>query len=219
MAMLKRYRRAEEELLNALSDTVRREPDESPLGACPSRRVLRRFVTGRFWSQTERDALLTHLAGCNRCIRVMAGMRQRRVLLQRVLVGCSVLFVAAGLWIWANQHRSLETGTGVVTLDLRVAAPTRGQELPSPLRIKMPTNTGRLRIILPVGSEGSYDAQVLDADMKGPPVARSSGNTQIEEEGVVLNLAVKLSTLRPGNYSLALRRDHREWEYYGLTLE
>jgi len=115
------------------------------------------------------------------------------------------------------QHPS-QVLSGVATVDLRLISPTRGQ-VPGPQTATVRKTTGGLRVVLPVGSEGNYEVEILGQDIQPTPLLRSSGSTRLEGHDVVLNLPVNLSNLKSGKYLLALRRDSSEWEYYSVILE
>ena len=79
---------------------------------------------------------------------------------------------------------------------------------------------GRIRIVLPVGGEGDYKAEILALGAPtADPLVRTSAIAHIEDHLAVLNLPIKLSNLKPGSYSLALQHDDSGWEYYRIVVE
>jgi hypothetical protein len=216
MSPLKQYRVAERELIEALSSVTRKDEPVHKLGDCPTAADLRRFAAGKC-KQGQRDQILAHLSSCDRCITVVAELRERRVLIR---IASLVLAVAAVLAIavWAMQERSSPASSLVATLDLRLSSPTRGGENDGTASATVPRKANRLRIILPIGSEGKYDCQILRWEQSAP-LLRTSGEALLENHDVVLNLSVKLRNLPPGRYSLALRRASSEWMYYKLVVE
>jgi hypothetical protein len=202
--------------MEALSSITRKDEPVHKLGDCPTAADLRRFAAGKC-KQGQRDQILAHLSSCDRCITVVAELRERRVLIR---IASLVLAVAAVLAIavWAMQERSSPASSLVATLDLRLSSPTRGGENDGTASATVPRKANRLRIILPIGSEGKYDCQILRWEQSAP-LLRTSGEALLENHDVVLNLSVKLRNLPPGRYSLALRRASSEWMYYKLVVE
>jgi hypothetical protein len=216
MSPLKQYRVAERELIEALSSVTRKDEPVHKLGDCPTAADLRRFAAGKC-KQGQRDQILAHLSSCDRCITVVAELRERRVLIRRASLVLAVAAVLA-IAVWAMLDRSSPASSVVATVALRLASPTRGGENDGTASATVPRKANRLRIILPIGSEGKYDCQILRWEQSAP-LLRTSGEALLENHDVVLNLSVKLRNLPPGRYSLALRRASSEWMYYKLVVE
>src|SRR5882672_9099490 len=232
MAPLRHHSKAELELLEALSDVVRQEPDGRPVGNCPNVADLERFAVGKYGTAPNQlDELLNHLAVCDRCIDFLTQFRKRQELIRRsqelirkrrelrrttalALASVAVLVIA----LWASLQHSSRVLVGVATIDLRLISPTRGQ-VPGPQTATVRKATDGLRIVLPVGSEGNYEMAILAVDAKSTALLRSSGSTKLEGHDVVLDLPANLMHLKSAKYLLTLRRDGSEWEYYSLTLE
>jgi len=217
MSPLRQYRVAEQELMEALSSVMLKDGRLQKLGDCPTVADLRRFATGKC-NQAQRDQMLAHLGACDRCITLLREMRQRGILIRRtslVLAVAAVLAVA----VWARLDRSSSISNAVATVDLRLVSPTRGIETNNGANaVTTRRRAGRLRIILPIGSEGKYECQIVRTG-QSVPLLRASGEALLENHDVVLNLPVELGSLTPGRYSLALQRDGSEWVYYPLILE
>jgi hypothetical protein len=216
MSRLKQYRVAERELTEAVSSVARKNGPGNQIGACPTVLDLRRFATGDC-NQVQREELLNHLSSCNRCITLMRRMRERRVLTRRaslVLAVAAVLAVA----LWAKLDRSSPASSVVAMIDLRLASPTRGIDNEHSAAATARRNASRLRIILPIGSEGKYECQILGKG-QNEPLLRASGEALLENQDVVLNVSLKPRRLTLGRYSLALRREGSEWVYYKLIVE
>jgi hypothetical protein len=187
------------------------------MGDCPTVADLRRLATGKC-NQKQRDEIVAHLGSCDRCITIMRQMRERGILIRRTSVVLSVAAVLA-VAIWVRLDRPSSISKAVATIDLRLASPTRGIENDNGAdAVTVRRNAGRLRIILPIGSEGKYECQIV---RPGQSVAlmRASGEASLENHEVVLNLPIELGSVTAGRYSLALRREGSEWVYYPLILK
>jgi hypothetical protein len=216
VSALRQHRVAEQELMEALSSVIRTDGPVHKLGDCPTIDDLRRFAMGKC-NEAQREEMLAHLGACNRCITLLRQMRERGILIRRtslVLAVAAVLAVA----VWARLDRS-SISNAVATVDLSLSSPTRGVESNTGANAaSAPRQAGRLRIILPIGSEGKYECQILRTG-QSVPLLRSSGEALLENHDVVLNVPVEMGSLTPGHYSLALRREGSEWVYYPLILE
>jgi hypothetical protein len=230
----------ETELMRALSEisghdvnrgTPHLSPDQlgafedgthSQVGPCPSPADLRRFAAGKYGATpAQRDDVLAHLGTCDRCIDFMARLRKRRVLLRSAeLAIASAIVVAAILWIWTSRHHLPQNVNGVAIVDLRLLTPTRGTEPPPvPVAPIIRRSAGRLRIILPVGSEGKYEVRIVARERQGDSALNTSRRTDLENREVVLDVPVNFGGLTPGSYLLALRHNDVDWEYYPLIIE
>lgn len=219
MPLLRQYRVAEQELMEALSSVTRKVGPVQKHSDCPAVPDLRRFATGRC-DPVQRDQLLAHLGTCDRCISVLREMRERSIVIRRAsLVLAVAAAVVLAVALWATLNRSSSSSSVVATVDLRLVSPTRGIENnTSASAVTAGRKAGRLRIILPIGGESKYECQILrPGDTR--PLLRSAGEALLENHNVVLNLHVKLGKLTPGRYLLALRREDSEWVYYPLILD
>jgi hypothetical protein len=219
MSPWRQYRGTEQELMQALSSVTRKEWPVQKRGICPAVPDLRRFATGRC-NPVQRDQLLAHLGTCDRCIGVLRKMHERSILIRRASLVLTVAAAAVlAVALWATLNRSSSSSSVIATVDLRLVSPTRGVENNnSAAAVPAGRNAGRLRIILPIGSEGKYECQILHAP-QSVSLLRASGEAHLENHDVVLDLPVKLGKLAPGRYLLALRRASSEWVYYKLFLE
>jgi hypothetical protein len=217
MSPLRQYRVAEQELMEALSSVTRKDGPVQKLGNCPTVADLRRFATGKC-NPVQRDKLLAHLGTCERCLTVLREMRERGILVRRTSLALAVAAVLA-VAVWATLDRSSSVSSAVATVDLRLASPTRGIENnDGAAAVIAPRKAGWLRIILPIGGEGKYESQILRRG-QNVPMLFTSGEAHLENHDVVLDLPINLSSLTPGRYSLALRREGSEWVYYKFILE
>jgi hypothetical protein len=201
----------------ALSSVTRKDGPCHKLSDCPTVADLRRFATGKC-NQKQRDEIVAHLGSCDRCITVMRQLRGRDILIRRASLVLAVAVVLA-LALWVGLQRYSSSSSAVATVDLRVVSRTRGIDSNNGGdAVSAQHRAARLRIILPIGSEGKYDCQIL-----GPghtrPLLLASGEALLENHDVVLTLPVKLNGLMPGPYSLALRRESSEWVYYKLAVK
>ena len=225
MAPLRHHNAAELEVLEALSEVVRQEPDDRSVGNCPNVTDLERFAVGKYGTAPNQlDELVNHLAECDRCIDFLTQFRKRQELIRKrrelrrttaLALASTVVLVIA---VWASLQHASRVLVGVATVDLRLISPTRGQ-IPGPQTATVRKATDGLRIVLPVGSEGNYEMAILALDAKSTALLRSSGSTKLEGHDVVLDLPANLMHLKSAKYLLTLRRDGYEWEYYFLTLE
>jgi hypothetical protein len=178
MAALRKSRTAEQELMEAVSNVARRNGRTPHAAHCPSVAELCRFVAGKCEGSQERENLLAHLGSCERCIRLLKQIRQRRILIRRTafaLATAAAIIIA--LWVSFERPGPGQVSGVVATVDLRVISPTRGTENPNGAgAVKVRGDAAQLRIILPPGSEGRYDGQIMrrEGDM---PLLESSGTT------------------------------------------
>jgi hypothetical protein len=216
MVSLRKFRLAEQELMEVLAD-VRKDGSSGQSGDCPTVGDLRRFVAGKC-DQAQREELLAHLGSCDTCMTLLRQMRARGILIRRtslVLAVASVLAIA----VWVALDRSSSSSSVVTTVDLRLISPARGVDNNNGGdAVTARRKAGRLRIILPIGGEGKYECQILRT-AQSVPLLHASGDALLEIHDVVLNLQIELHNLKPGRYSLALRREGSEWVYYTLILE
>jgi hypothetical protein len=217
MAHQQQYRALEKELIQALSDNAVNAHDHG-LHDCPTPGDLRRFEAGKYGdSQKERDAVMSHLAVCDRCVDFMMRLKRRRVWRTRaalVLASAAAIFLA----VWTSSQHPAATSS-VAIIDLRLSSPTRGTEnAVGADAAKVRRDANRLRVILPPGSEGSYEFELLGYK-RSMAVLRGAAQTTVEKDQVILNLTASLAHLTQGKYSLALRHGDSDWEYYSVTIE
>jgi hypothetical protein len=217
MAHQQEYRALEKELIQALSDNAVNAHDPG-LHDCPTPGELRRFEAGKYGhNQEERDALMSHLAVCDRCVDFMMRLKRRRVWRTRAaLVLASAAAILVAVWM-SSQHPAATFSVAII--DLRLISPTRGTEnAVGAVAAKVRRDANRLRVILPPGSEGSYEFELLGYE-RSMAVLRGAAQTTVEKDQVILNLTASLARLTPGKYSLALRHGDSDWEYYSVTIE
>src|SRR5438552_8951580 len=117
----------------------------------------------------------------------MARIQQRRWIIRTAgAIASAVVFITTATWLWVNQHRALPDLNRVATVDLRLISPTRGQ-VAGPRTATVHKATSGVRIVLPVGSEGNYEMEILGEGTRSTFV-RSSGSTRLESQDLVLSL-------------------------------
>ena len=211
-----RYRAAERELMVVLSTSLQGEQSGSNSGECPSRKELQRFAAGKS-NAVQCDELLIHLASCDPCINSMTRIRRQRFMLTIARSFLSVIVISAAIWFWRSQQSVSPDLNRVAYLDLRNVSPTRSQ-ITGAQTAMIPKVSGGIRIVLPIGSEGNYEGEILGEN--GQSIfLRASANTSLDGQAVVLTLRLNFANLKNGKYLLALRRRDSKWEYYSLTLD
>jgi hypothetical protein len=216
---LRQYDALEKELMRALPGNPVNASDQA-LGGCPSPADLRRFEAGKYGHhQEERDAIMAHLAGCDRCLAEVVQSKRRRVRMRRA--GLVLAFAAAVLIVVSiSLQRPAAISNGLATIDLRLSSPARGlEQVEDQGAIKICRNVSHLQLIMLPGSEGSYEFQLL-GDKQTGLVSHGAGEATVENDKVILNLDTRVAPrLTPGKYKLALRRNSSDWEYYRLVVE
>jgi len=85
----------------------------------------------------------------------------------------------------------------------------------APLEISRTTK--HLVLDLPIGSkEGSYDVGLLNDT--GDQLLRATGMAELHDHVIGLRVDVELSSIRPGEYSLAVRQAGLEWTRYPIRV-
>ena len=218
MAQQEQYSTLEKELIQGLLDSPADGCNQGFVGNCPSPSDLRQFEAGKYGhNQEERDALMSHLAVCDRCVDFMMRLKQRRVWRTRaaLVLACAAAILMA---VWTGSQRPA-TSSGVAIIDLRLSSPTRGTEnAVGAVAATVHRDTNRLRVILPPGSEGSYEFELRGYE-RSVAVFRGAAQTTVEKDQFILNITANLARLTPGKYSFALRRGDSPWEYYSVAIE
>jgi hypothetical protein len=73
-------------------------------------------------------------------------------------------------------------------------------------------------LVLPIGSEGYYECEIHPTG-KGSALLKASGEAVLKNQDVVLNVNFNSKSLRPGKYTIALRRSGSEWVYYSAEFK
>lgn len=229
MVRLRQTGSAEQELIEAergvLGEQARRG---RPVSGCPSDAALWRFAAGHEKDEETRERILIHLAACSRCVQFMAEIREQKIarpgvrssyVRESIMATAALVIVAVGVWVWNGRHREVQSSEQLAIVDLRLISPTRGDHpVPGPAA-KVPRQAGRLRLILPVGSEGSYEAGIFRQPGQGTPLLHASGHTNLEDHDVVLVLQLRLTTLQAGRYWLGFHQVGSDWAFFPLSVE
>jgi hypothetical protein len=213
MAAPKQFRQAELELAAALTDRDPKLEGRTYSADCPSAEELGRFIAGK---HSRPEAILAHLGTCARCAQLLGPRRVRRVTTQRLALAFASI-AAIALLGWLVLVRPARVPSGVSIIDLRPLAATRGVDSPAEAAASVLRKNGTTRIVLPIGSEGSYTCEVLEVNRS--PLAETAGNTSLEDDKVALDLPIDLGKLKSGRYILMLQRDGTERTYYNLDLK
>jgi hypothetical protein len=147
----------------------------------------------------------------------MMQLKRRRVWRTRaaLVLACAAAILVA---VWTSSQHPAATSS-VAIIDLRLSSPTRGTEnAVGAVAATVHRDTNRLRVILPPGSEGSYEFELLGYE-QSTAVLRGAAQTTVEKDQVILNLTASLAHLTPGKYSFALRHGDSPWEYYSVAIE
>jgi hypothetical protein len=229
MATLRQDGEAERELMQAERAVLEEQAKRGPVGDCPSAAVLQRFAAGREDREEIHEEILAHLAACSRCVQFMAELRRQKVTrsgarraytVRSALALAAGIIVAVSIWVWSRKHHEFQVSNQVATIDLRQMSPTRGGSPNPPVTaVKVPRQAGQLRLILPVGSEGTYEAGLFRRVAQGAPLLRDSGHTNLEDHDVVLVLKLRLAGLDPGRYWLGLRQGNSDWAFFPLSVD
>ena len=209
---------AEDELMHALSAVMSTDALPAAKEECPSANELSLFERGKS-DPDGRERLVAHLSACDLCIGFLKTRRRRRSLVKET----GLAFAAAAVLVFAlvlGFRAPIQTPTKIATVDLRPLFPTRGVETAT-TAAKIPAISEKvtgLRLILPAGTEGKYECEILSA-RKDAVLTHVSGETSFQDHQVVLDFPISSSSFRGGDYFLALRKDGDSWAYYPLTLK
>lgn len=203
---------------------------------CPPRDVL--MALSRHELSID-DPVHEHLLECSPCYQEMRVLLQQATAQPQVAArarrwwpaaaAAAVLAAVAGAWFFfaANQAGAPpdETAAAVQTaglrteLDLRKYTVARSEQGPGERPpLSLPRGQLNLTILLPVGSEpGGYEVQVLDSGLRSR--ASAASEAEIRNFVTTLQVTIDLSSLSPGAYQLAVRRQGDEWQLFPAKVE
>ena len=199
-----------------------------PVDGCPSDIVLRRFAAGSEDREQVREEILLHLSACSRCVQFMRELRRqkmvgsgrRRAYIGSALALAAVIIAAVSIWVWNRTHHEFRASNQVAIVDLRQMSPTRGADPgPAVTAAKVPRQAGQLRLILPVGSTGTYEASLFREAAQGAPLRHDFEQINIEDHNAVLVLNLSFAGLEAGRYWLGLRQGDSDWAFFPLSVE
>jgi hypothetical protein len=229
--------REERQLLQSVAALLEASLPQSETTQCPSCTDLRNLARRRI-RLADADSLVDHLGVCPRCFKSYSEFRAQHKTRVRALYTAFAL--AAGVVIAAVLLQPLRPHVAqpnppapiiaklpersapavAAVLDLtklgvaRSDSPVAGDR---PQVGSLPCARVTLSVHLPVGSEdGRYDVALLRKS--GESVVSSSGNATLQNYVEVLGVEIDLSSVAPGNYSLAIRQAGSSWREYPIAL-
>ena len=198
---------------------------------CPPREVLEELARHE---RTIDDPWFDHLAQCSPCYAEFQALRveaEKRTFGRRMWIAAAAVALIAfcGWWLfrWTRAveperqeaRDDVPPQAVVATLDLRGYSPLRGEgPVPGQKALRIPRETSRLRVLLPVGAEpGRYDVELRAGD--GRPLVNVPGDASIVDFVTTLEADVDLAAVAAGSYRLALRHKQESWREYGVIVE
>lgn len=214
----KRTSEAESQLHRAFA---RSHSPSAPSEQCPSRDLLERFASNRVVDQESHKLVLAHVSQCDSCLEIIFAKSKRTVqtrtfraklasisLWRRAGIAVAASFLIAALF-WTWQLKQSTHSAPAVLVDLQLAAPTRGANVP----VNVTSDTREVIIVLPESrGEGRYEIE-LRAIGNIRPVLRTVAATTVQGDSLRLIAALDFSNIAPGKYQLAMRRENSDWEY------
>lgn len=210
----------------------RANPNPERIG-CPPRETLSGLARR---AQPIGDPAYEHLVKCSPCYREFRALQEERSVRQagqtmglrsRWLSAAAIVALAAGLagmWFYlAGRTSPVAPATGGSTqsadlrtaeLDLRKFTATRSQQTDAQAAsVTLPSALVDLTLLMPIGSEpGSYDVQLLDADLQSKASAHAAG--EIRDYVTTIRTTLDLRGVQPGTYQLAVRRAGDDWRLF-----
>jgi hypothetical protein len=208
----------------------RGNPNPARVG-CPPRAVLMELARRK---RPIGDPAYEHLTTCSPCYREFRAWQQAHASQPRGnafiwMAAAAVLIAFFGVWFFfvaragapPDHIARQQSPTAVVPaeLDLRQYAVARNDQRQSD-RPASSLSRGRLNmtILLPVGWEpGAYEVQVLDSELRSR--AAGSGRAEIRDFVTTLQTTLDLSSLPPGAYQLAIRRNGEDWHLFPADVQ
>lgn len=215
----------------------RANPNPERIG-CPPRDTLIRLARR---AQPLGDPAYEHLVKCSPCYREFRAMQEERSV--RPVAGATsswsrwtaaaaiVLLTVglAGIWFYMTGRMSPTAPTAgsssqsadvrITELDLRKFTATRSQQTDAETApVTLPKALVDLTLLMPVGSEpGSYDVQLLDADLQSKASAHAAG--EIRDYVTTIRTTLDLRSVEPGTYQLAVRRAGDDWRLFPARVQ
>ena len=229
--------REERQLLQSVAALLEANLSQPDTTQCPSCTDLRNLARRRI-RLADADSLVDHVGVCPRCFKSYSEFRAQHKTRARALYTAFALAAGVVIAVVLLQpmrphvaqpnppapiiaklpERSAPAVAAVLDLTklgvARSDSPVAGDR---PQVGSLPCARVTLSVHLPVGSEdGRYDVALLRKS--GESVVSSSGNATLQNYVEVLGVEVDLSSVAPGNYSLAIRRVGSSWREYPIAL-
>jgi hypothetical protein len=212
--------RNEKRILDALGRGLLKEFPNPDRAGCPGSDVLKSIASHEM-PLAEAEKWLDHLTSCSPCYSDFshfqaAQQRRRTRTLLAIAAGILIVVCLAGWAFFLRHSESMVAQTAVV--DLRNRSIPRGTEQnPAEPPLEISRAATHWNIYLPLGSgEGSYEVRLITP--AGASLAATTGIARLNDHITSLQVAVSLTSSRPGKYILQVRRVDQEWNSYGLLL-
>lgn len=210
----------------------RANPNPERIG-CPPRETLSGLARR---AQPIGDSGYEHLLKCSPCYREFRALQRAQSVRPpeqtmgsrpRWLAAAAIVVLTAGLagiWFYLAGRTSpvaLPAGSSsqspevrTAELDLRKFTATRSQQAGAETApVTLPSALTDLTLLMPIGSEpGSYDIQLLDADLQSKASAHAAG--EIRDYITTIRTTLDLRGVQPGTYQLAVRRVGDDWRLF-----
>jgi hypothetical protein len=196
---------------------------EAPEGPCPDESFLK-DIARKSRRINLSDPRLDHAASCPLCMRKLLALRNqkakqaRRVALTAI-VACSLLIVAAVVWISGRGSSEVQQAPNVAvvsrTLDLSDAGSYRGDQ-PAPLQsVSLPTALVKVTIVLPrYSTPGQYVVAVTRDQSGNDQVAKGIGTAVSDGSRELVTVTLDLRTAKTGPHFLSTTREQDEASYF-----
>ena len=210
----------EKRILDVLGRGLLRDFPNPERTGCPDATVLKGIASHKL-GLAEAERWFDHITSCSPCYRDFSQfqeayqVRRKRTFLA---VAASILIVASvagwALTQWHGQPQFAQTAV----LDLRNRSVSRGTEAnPGEPPLEVSRTAARWNIYLPLGSgEGSYEVLLVSPSEES--MVAASGTANLRDQITVLQVPVSLSSVRPGQYILKVRKAGSEWNSYQFLL-
>jgi hypothetical protein len=225
-------RRDEIDLLTAAREALPSDfPNPERLN-CPEASTLE-AVAARRLSVSDIDDLIDHIATCSPCFTAYSEYRnaycsrRNKKVLGTLL---AVLAVATAAWhfgrpiLFPKPHppeQIAETAPPTAVLDFRNRTSERSAQSPPQGPQEVPHMRRSLldvQMLLPLGTEdGQYSLQISNSG--GEITAQSTGTARFDGTSEALTARVDLRTIKPGQYTLAIRRGTSSWHQYSVIVD
>lgn len=225
-------RRDERDLLRSASDALPLDfPNPERIG-CPEARTLE-AVAARHLEIANIDDVVDHIATCSPCYAIYTLYRKKycsRKNRNRSITAAVVFGALIGTWFLAHP---IQPGRKTSTTPMSQVAPSiavldfrnrtfersdKPQTTGSITTPHLPPSLLSLKILLPLGTEdGQYSLQFRDA--AGGIEAQTTGAARWDGAKETLAARIDLRAVKPGLYTLAVRKGTSSWREYSVFLD